>query len=333
MIKEMIHKKHTRIFNVNNNQFEQTIEAASQIIKDAGTVAFPTETVYGLGANALDPVAVNKIFRAKGRPADNPLIVHIATKKQLFEIAKNIPTEALDLIDTFWPGPLTIILNRRRCVPNITTGGLDTVAVRMPSNRIAIELIKRANTPIAAPSANISGRPSPTNAQHVIADMEGKIDAIIDGGSVEIGIESTVLDLTSIKPTILRPGEIGIADLKEHMKDIVIGYTDNQTDRADKVKSPGMKYTHYSPKAKLILIESKSNDRSISQEIEKLYSEMNDCGIKIGLLLTEENAKFILDGKMPEYIFSLGKKMSLSRLQEIYSWVLGILIIMMLILS
>jgi L-threonylcarbamoyladenylate synthase len=190
------------------------IDEAAQIILDGGLVAFPTETVYGLGANALDPEAVAKIFSAKGRPSDNPLIVHIARASNIGELTPVLTPEIVRIIDNFWPGPLTIVLPKKASVPDITTGGLNTVAIRMPDNPIALELIKRAGCPIAAPSANISGRPSPTKGEHVVKDMDGKIDAILIGDDCRIGIESTVLDLTGDIPTILRPGFITPEDIE-----------------------------------------------------------------------------------------------------------------------
>jgi L-threonylcarbamoyladenylate synthase len=174
--------------------------------------------VYGLGADALNPAAVRKIFEAKGRPADNPLIVHIALMDSLDKIATDIPPIAFELMDAFWPGPLTLVLKRRSAVPDITTGGLDTVAVRMPDNPVALALIKEVGTPLAAPSANTSGRPSPTTAGHVISDLSGRIDAVIDGGAVEVGVESTVLDVTSDVPVILRPGGVGLEDIKKQAR-------------------------------------------------------------------------------------------------------------------
>jgi len=259
------------------------IRKASHIIRSGGTVAFPTETVYGLGANALDAGAVAKIFRAKGRPADNPLIVHISSREMLKMVAKDIPALAFKLMDAFWPGALTIILKRKDGVPDITTGGLDTVAVRIPDHEIALSLIREAGVPIAAPSANISGRPSPTKAEHVIKDMDGKIGAVIDGGECSIGIESTVIDLTVVPPVLLRPGGICLEEITGCIGSVDIG--------AESVKSPGMKYTHYSPRTKLVLIEGERE--RVLAEIKRRILDYHRLGYKVGVIVTRESASQI----------------------------------------
>lgn len=256
------------------------IKKASHIIISGGTVAFPTETVYGLGANALDGEAVAKIFRAKGRPADNPLIVHISSREMLNMVAKDIPALAFELMDAFWPGALTIVLKRKDGVPDITTGGLDTVAVRMPDHEIALSLITEAGVPIAAPSANISGRPSPTKAEHVIKDMDGRIDAVIAGDECRLGVESTVIDLTVIPPALLRPGGQNIEDIIRITGDVNVS--------EESVKSPGMRYTHYSPVTKLILVEGERT--SMFAEINRLVSEYRNQGLKAGALVSRESA-------------------------------------------
>jgi len=231
------------------------IRKAARLIRSGGLVAFPTETVYGLGADALNADAVKKIFVAKGRPSDNPLIIHICNKEDLGTLASNITPMAKKVIDRFWPGPLTIVLKKSRSVPKITTGGLDTVAVRMPKNKIAQELIRDAGVPIAAPSANYSGRPSPTAAEHVLEDMRGRIGLIIDGGRTKVGIESTVIDLTSDIPLLLRPGGVTVEELKKVIGRIRI-HPVIRGKRSESVhRSPGMKYRHYSPDAQVILIE------------------------------------------------------------------------------
>lgn len=259
------------------------IRKASQIIRSGGTVAFPTETVYGLGANALDGEAVAKIFQAKGRPADNPLIVHISSREMLNMVAEDIPALAFKLMDAFWPGALTIILKRKEGVPDITTGGLDTVAVRMPDHDIALSLISEAGVPIAAPSANISGRPSPTKAEHVIIDMDGRIDAVIAGDECRLGMESTVIDLTVTPPALLRPGGLSLEDIIEATGEI------NVVDES--VKSPGMRYTHYSPKTKLILVEGERV--SVVVEINRLIHEYRKQGLNAGALVCRESASDI----------------------------------------
>lgn len=256
------------------------ISKASHIIRSGGTVAFPTETVYGLGANALDGEAVAKIFRAKRRPADNPLIVHISSREMLNMVAKDIPEMAFKLMDAFWPGALTIILKRKDGVPDITTGGLDTVAVRMPDHEIALSLIREAGVPIAAPSANISGRPSPTKAEHVIKDMDGRIDAVIAGDECRLGVESTVIDLTVTPPALLRPGGQNIED--------IIGVIGKVNVSEESVKSPGMRYTHYSPGTKLILVEGER--KYVLVEINRLIHEYREQGLKAGVLVSRESA-------------------------------------------
>lgn len=258
----------------------EEIKRAAEIIKAGGTVAFPTETVYGLGANALDGEAVAKIFYAKGRPADNPLIVHISSRRMLNIVAKDIPVLAFKLMGAFWPGALTIILKRNEGVPDITTGGLDTVAVRMPDHDIALSLIREAGVPIAAPSANISGMPSPTKAEHVIKDMEGMIDAVIAGDECRLGVESTVIDLTVTPPALLRPGGLNIEE--------IIGIIGEVNMLKESVKSPGMRYTHYSPKTKLILVEGER--RSVLGKINRLIHEYRKQGLKTGVIVSRESA-------------------------------------------
>ncbi len=259
------------------------IRKASLIIRSGGTVAFPTETVYGLGANALDGEAVAKIFQAKGRPADNPLIVHISSREMLNMVARDIPALAFKLMDAFWPGALTIVLKRKEGVPDITTGGLDTVAVRMPDNEIALSLISEAGVPIAAPSANISGMPSPTKAEHVIKDMDERIDAVIIGGETRLGVESTVIDLTVTPPALLRPGGLSLED--------IIGAIGEVNVIEESVKSPGMRYTHYSPKTKLILVEGER--KSVLVEIRRRIHDYQKQGLKVGALITRENAVYL----------------------------------------
>lgn len=237
------------------------MKIAAQIIRKGGLVAFPTETVYGLGANAFDPVAVLKIFRAKGRPFDDPLIVHIASEHQLYGLAANVTAEAKILIDKFWPGPLTLVLKKTKKVPKVTTGGLGTVAVRMPSHRIALELICAAGVPIAAPSANTFGRPSPTSARDVLEDLDGKIDCVLDGGRTRIGVESTVLDLSGKKPMLLRPGKITLEELEKTIGKIRVHPLVRRQAPCGKgnkktaARSPGLAYRHYAPRAEVILVE------------------------------------------------------------------------------
>jgi len=229
---------------------QPNITTAAEILRNGGTVAFPTETVYGLGANALDESAVAKIFAAKGRPSDNPLIVHIANPDDVNHVAREVGGAAKLLMNKFWGGPLTLVLKRQPNVPDIVTAGLDTVGVRMPANEIALELIREAGVPLAAPSANISGKPSPTAFAHVKTDLLGKVDAIIDGGSCGVGLESTVIDMTREVPMILRPGGVSREEIEA-----VIGEAANAEISAENVApiAPGMKYKHYAPNAKIII--------------------------------------------------------------------------------
>ncbi len=279
----------TQIFRIGAG-YEDIGRVAGAIIREGGTVAFPTETVYGLGADALNPDAVKKIFEAKARPPDNPLIVHISSKEQLHNLVKDIPKRAFDLMGIFWPGPLTMIFKRKEIVPDIVTAGLDTVAVRMPDNPIALQLIEEAGTPIAAPSANRSGMPSPTTAQHVIADLGGRIDAVIDGGAVKIGVESTVVDMTSDIPVLLRPGGIGIDELRGVIGEVAIGYMDRLLEDGEVARSPGMKYTHYSPETRMVLIAGDS----VLDRICEFVSDYRGRGMRVGLLATEETAKHVI---------------------------------------
>jgi len=240
------------------------IHEAAEIIKRGGLVAFPTETVYGLGANALDDKAARGIFEAKGRPADNPLIVHIANTDMLtdFVDAANISDCAMHLMEKFWPGPLTLIFRKAQSIPDIVSGGLSTVAVRMPNNKVALDLIKIAGLPIAAPSANVSGRPSPVSADHVKTDLDGKIDMILDDGHTSVGLESTILDLSTNSPTLLRPGSVTLEMLEEILGEVTIGY-DLCMKNDEAPKAPGMKYKHYAPDAKITIVKSKRDIRTI----------------------------------------------------------------------
>lgn len=234
---------------------DEIITQAAETLKNGGLVAFPTETVYGLGADGLNPKAVKSIFEAKGRPADNPLILHISDQKQLQKIVKNVNKTAKTLMEKFWPGPLTIVMDKTDSVPKETSGGLDTVAVRFPAHPLARKLIEKAGVPVAAPSANTSGRPSPTRAEHVLEDMNGKIPWILDGGSCDIGVESTVVDVTNETPIILRPGKITFEQISEIFPET--SYDKHLTAQNGEVfapKSPGMKYKHYAPKGELVIL-------------------------------------------------------------------------------
>lgn len=234
----------------------ENIKKAAEIIKNGGTVAFPTETVYGLGANALDVNAVNKIFAAKGRPQDNPLIVHVDSLDMMHPLVDGFDDKAKALADAFWPGPLTIIMKRSQRVPKEVSAGLDTVAIRMPSDEIARELIRVSNLPIAAPSANLSGSPSPTTANRVISDLGGRVDAILNSHNCQVGLESTVITLATEKPRLLRPGFITVEQLEEVLGEVEVDKAVFQSISMDeKVSAPGMKYKHYAPKATVIVLK------------------------------------------------------------------------------
>ncbi len=274
---------------------EEIYEQAAQIIRRGGLVAFPTETVYGLGADGMSEDAARKIYAAKGRPSDNPLILHIADREGLDCITYKVTEKADRLIRSFWPGPLTLIFEKKEGVPLCITGGLETVAVRMPSHPAARELIRKSGTAIAAPSANTSGRPSPTMAEHVMEDMAGRIDMLLDGGSVGIGLESTIVDMTVDPPMLLRPGYITVAMLKE-----VIGELQMDPSLMGKIapnitpKAPGMKYRHYAPKAELTIVEGELD--KVAEAIECLAAEKRHQGYRTGIIATEETRKFYHGG-------------------------------------
>lgn len=245
-----------------NNIDKELIKKAAAVINAGGLVAFPTETVYGLGGDTFNPVAVANIFKAKGRPMDNPLISHIARLEQINDLAVDVPQKAWDVMEHFWGGPLTVILNKRENVPNEVSAGLSTVSIRMPSHTIAHELILQSGTAIAAPSANLSGSPSPTCGRHCIADLKGRVDMIIDGGNSLIGLESTVVDMTTEIPTILRPGAISAQEIAEITGNCIYG-----GNYSNAPKCPGMKYTHYSPKAQVFAMKNMENaDALIGQQ-------------------------------------------------------------------
>lgn len=278
---------------------EYDISKAAELLKLGGLVAFPTETVYGLGADGFNKEASRKIYAAKGRPSDNPLILHIADWEQLDKIANNISKEADKVMRAFWPGPLTVILDKKKEVPYETTGGLDTVAIRMPSHPVARRLLRESQVCVAAPSANTSGRPSPTTAKYVIEDMNGKIDMIIDGGSVGLGLESTIVDFTSDVPTVLRPGFITLEMLRELIPNVVLDKALTAQGRVEniKAKAPGMKYKHYAPKADLCLVKGESSQ--VIKKINELAKEKEEEGYRVGIIGTKEN--------IPDYTFGLVK--------------------------
>ena len=267
---------------------EEAIKEAGKILKEGGLVAFPTETVYGLGGDALDADAARKIYQAKGRPSDNPLIVHIAEFSALEEIVESVPENAKKLAAEYWPGPLTMVFKKNERVPYGTTGGLDTVAVRMPDHPIALALIKAGGGYVAAPSANTSGRPSPTKSSHVESDLTGKIDMILDGGSVGIGLESTIVDFTEEIPTILRPGYINQRMLEEVLGTVQMDRGLIASDSKIKPKAPGMKYRHYAPKAELLVVEGEAGN--VQKAIMQMAQEKIAAGESVGIIATDESA-------------------------------------------
>ena len=284
-----------------------SIEYAGQILRDGGLVAFPTETVYGLGANALDPDAVKKIYDAKSRPSDNPLIVHVDDIEWLDKLAVNVSDTTYKLANAFWPGPLTIIMEKSTLVPLETSGGLHTVGIRIPKNDAARKLIRSARVPISAPSANTSGNPSPTKAAHVYQDLNGKIPLILDGGSCQMGIESTIIDVTAQIPCILRPGSV-----TKEMLQAEIGHVEidknilEDTYLQSAPKAPGMKYKHYAPKAKVTVFVG--DELCVSNTINKVASTKDD--VKIGILATDQTKKFYSNENF--FVLSLGDRNNLN---------------------
>ena len=288
----------TKLVKVDTENPEKSVlTEAAEILKNGGLVAFPTETVYGLGANGLDEKACKRIYEAKGRPSDNPLILTIGDLDGLYKIVGKVTENAKKIIDAFWPGPITLVLPKADCVPETVTGGLDTVAVRYPSNKIARELIKIAGIPVAAPSANSSGKPSPTRASHVEFDLNGKIEMIIDGGAADWGLESTILDVSEDKPVLLRPGAV-----TQDMIEDVVGEIDvdpavySKPDGNIVPKAPGMKYKHYSPSAKVILV-SGSMENVISTTNEKISADEKN-GLRVGVMATTQTKDRYIGGEV-----------------------------------
>ena len=285
--------------NMNMTQMQE----AGELIAAGELVAFPTETVYGLGGDALHPDAAKKIYEAKGRPSDNPLIIHIAEVSDLKRVAKEVPSQAEKLAEAFWPGPLTMIVWKKDEVPYATTGGLDTVAVRMPNHPVALELIRKSGKLIAAPSANTSGRPSPTEASHVMEDLSGRIAMVLDGGAVGIGIESTIIDLTESTPMVLRPGYITPEMLSEVLgEEVIMDPGIIAADDTTKPKAPGMKYKHYAPKADMIIVEGEVE--AVVKKINALTSEVHAENKKVAVIATEETK----DLYHADVVLSIGKR-------------------------
>ena len=300
-----------------NHIKDEELKEAAGILRSGGLVAFPTETVYGLGGNALDEDAARKIYAAKGRPSDNPLIAHVSCVEEVAPLVKEIPEAGRKLMEAFWPGPLTMIFPKSEKVPYGTTGGLDTVAIRMPDDPVANRLIALAGVPVAAPSANTSGRPSPTTADHVWQDMNGRIEMIIDGGPVGIGVESTIVDVSSEVPAVLRPGAITMEMLEAVLGDVSVDPAILGPLSADvRPKAPGMKYKHYAPKADLTLVEPEDVDRENGLDEKQLQAMIGkvrelsrgkiEAGCRVGVICTDESRHCYTDGA----VRSIGERKS-----------------------
>jgi len=286
----------------------EKIQKAAEIIQAGGLVAFPTETVYGLGADALNGDAVMRLFEAKKRPLDNPPIVHVADVSEVYPLVTEVSRKAKLLMEQLWPGPLTLVFKRSNNVPKATVAGLDTIAIRMPNHKVAQELIKKSHRPIAAPSANLSGKPSPTTAKHVYEDLNGRIDAIIDGGAANIGVESTVVDLSSDPPVLLRPGGTPFEVLKKLVADLQLHpFVQAEEDvPLEKIRSPGMKHKHYAPKAQVILVEG--SVQAVVSKVKQLAESYTLQGRRVGILATDET-KSAYKGNV---VRSLGSRFNLS---------------------
>ncbi len=271
---------------LNSGENVKVIRQAGEILKKGGLVAFPTETVYGLGADGLNERAAEKIYAAKGRPSDNPLIIHITDMESLEKIVRNIPKTAVKVAEKYWPGPLTMIFEKADIVPYGTTGGLQTVAVRMPLDKTAAAVIRAGGGYVAAPSANTSGRPSPTEAWHVKEDLDGKIDMIVDGGPVDIGVESTILDMTVDPPMILRPGAVTKEMLEKLIGTVRVDRALIDADSKERPKAPGMKYRHYAPKAELCIVEGEME--AVIKAVNQMTAEKAGCGYRTGIIGTDE---------------------------------------------
>ena len=305
--------KETLLLKINpENPDLSKIQTAAQIIQKGGLVAFPTETVYGLGADALNPTAVLALFEAKRRPLDNPPIVHIADASEVYKLAQDVSKKAELLMSKFWPGPLTLVFKHSNIIPDVTVAGLDTVAIRMPKHKVALALIKQSRCSIAAPSANLAGKPSPTTAKHVYEDLNGRIDAILDGGPTRIGVESTVLDLSVDPPVLLRPGGTTFEALKQVLSDVKLHpFVQSEKELPlEKMRSPGMKHRHYAPKAEVILVEV-----TVSKVIGKIQEIATDYalrGFRVGVLATDETQT----SYKAEVVKSLGSRSNLATVAQ-----------------
>jgi L-threonylcarbamoyladenylate synthase len=301
-------KMKTRFLKTTPEHRHHSISVASHLIRDGELVAFPTETVYGLGANVYDTQAIRNIFRVKGRPADNPMIVHIWSIEQVTALVQSIPVMFFVLADRFFPGPLTVVMKKSAAVPDIVTAGLSTVAIRMPDHPVARQLLRHSAVPIVAPSANLSGKPSPTSADHVRDDLDGKIAAILDGGRCKIGVESTVLDITRRVPVILRPGGVSREEIEDtlRLRVKIAGTTPKHP------SSPGMKYTHYAPEAEVILFEGKRTDviRAMREAARRLIKRQMHVGVMAGADIADQFSEISF--------FSFGKEGAVSAARSLF---------------
>jgi len=305
--------KETLILKVDSDKpNEEIIQVAAKIIQKGGLVAFPTETVYGLGADALNARAVLALFEAKMRPLDNPPIVHVASIKEVYNLVRGVSKKAELLMKEFWPGPLTLIFKRSNIIPDVTVAGLDTVAIRMPKHKVALALITQSGCSIAAPSANLAGKPSPTTAKHVYEDLNGRIDIILDGGPTRIGVESTVLDMSGSEPVVLRPGGTTFEELKEVLVDVRLHpFVEAEKEvPLEKARSPGMKHRHYSPKAEVVLVEG--SVPSLIAKVNELAASYGQKGVKVGILATDETYSSY---KAP-VVKSLGSRINLATIAQ-----------------
>ena len=305
--------KKTLVLKVDPRKPEiEKIQAAADIIRKGGLVAFPTETVYGLGADALNPKAVLALFEAKRRPLDNPPIVHVEDVKDVYRLAIQVPPTAGKLMKEFWPGPLTLVFKHSNIVPDVTVANLDTVAIRMPLHSVALALIRESSCPIAAPSANLAGKPSPTSANHVFDDLNGRIDAILDGGATSIGVESTVLDMTAKPPMVLRPGGTPLEALEKTLGDVQVHpfvVAEKELPLA-KVQSPGMKHKHYAPNARVILVEGAIP--AVVSKIKELTDFYEQKACRVGVLATDETMK----AYRADEVKSLGSRFNLAGIAQ-----------------
>jgi L-threonylcarbamoyladenylate synthase len=305
--------RETLVLKVDSNTPEiKAIRVAAIFIKNGGLVAFPTETVYGLGADALNPKAVRNLFRAKKRPLDNPPIVHVGDFQDVYRLATEVPEKAERLMEVFWPGPLTLIFKRSKIVPDVTVASLDTIAVRMPRHNVALALIRESGCPLAAPSANLAGKPSPTTAEHVLEDLNGRIDAVLDAGPTRIGVESTVLDLTVDPPQILRPGGTPLEALKRVLGKVElhpVAVAEKEI-AIEKARSPGMKHRHYAPKAEVVVVEGEL--AAVAKKVAELTDFYRRRKLKVGVLATDETAALY----RADVVKSLGSRSSLNAIAK-----------------